>query len=423
MPEPLTTNIRMYGCLHTIRRERGLSSVAQVRIPEQGRTGWDIARELDLPLDKIEGVFIDHLVYGLDHPIPPGAHVAFVPTGVPGPHRYMLGIYSAGREAGGPDQEPGTASPSRRNSSLDMDRLTCIDLDQPSLEGFRRFISSWLYQGEAFTLLVDPGPLSTIPHLIGELRRLGIERLDTILLTHIHIDHAGGAGALIREFPEARVICHPEGIRHLVAPEKLWEGSRKVLGKLAEAYGEIVPVPAEKILFQDIIGETGVRAFPTPGHAQHHLCFLLEDLLFAGEVAGVRSEVPEGIYMRPATPPRFAQEVALDSLDRMIALAPSTMVFAHYGLVDDAVDHLQIARRQLMLWVRGVAETASVEESEREEALFRWLLERDEIYRNIHQLPPDIYARERIFLGNTLRGMREYVDSLPAEERRALPYG
>jgi hypothetical protein len=107
----------------------------------------------------------------------------------------------------------------------------------------------------------------------------------------------------------------------------------------------------------------------------------------------------------------------------MIALAPRTMVFAHHGLADDAVDHLQIARRQLLLWVQGVAETASVDESKREEALFRWLLKRDEIYRNIHQLPPDIHARERIFLGNTLRGMSEYVESLPAEERRALSGG
>jgi glyoxylase-like metal-dependent hydrolase (beta-lactamase superfamily II) len=316
---------------------------------------------------------------------------------------------------------PEPLTPPCRNASLDLDRLTCIDLDQHSLEGFRRFISSWLYRGEAFTLLVDPGPLSTIPLLVGELRRLGLERLDYILLTHIHIDHAGGAGALLREFPEAKVICHPEGVRHLVSPEKLWEGSRKVLGKLlTDVYGEIVPVPAEKIGFQDIIGETGVRAFLTPGHAQHHLCFLLEDLLFAGEVAGVRSDVPEGIYMRPATPPRFELEVALDSIDRMIALAPRTMVFAHYGLVGDAVGHLEIARRQLLLWVQGVAETASFEESEREEALFRWLQERDEIYRNIHQLPPDIHARERIFLGNTLRGMSEYVDSLSAEEWRAL---
>lgn len=298
--------------------------------------------------------------------------------------------------------------------------LLCIDLDQPALEGFRKFISSWLYRGDGFTLLVDPGPLSTIPHLVGELRRHGVERLDYVLLTHIHIDHAGGTGALLREYPEARVICHPEGIRHLVAPEKLWQGSMKVLGKLAEVYGEIVPVPQEKIGFEKEIGSTGVRAFLTPGHAQHHLCYLAGDLLFGGEVAGVRSEVPEGIFMRPATPPRFIREVALASIDSMIALRPRQMVFAHYGLVDSAVKHLQIARGQILRWVRGVAENLSVEESRREEALFSWFLEKDEHYRNFMQLPADIRARERYFLGNTLRGMIEYVEGLSAEERNAL---
>jgi len=300
------------------------------------------------------------------------------------------------------------------------ENLHCIDLDQPALEGFRNFISAWLYRGEGFTLLVDPGPLSTIPHLVGELRRLGVERLDQILLTHIHIDHAGGSGALLREFPEARMVCHPEGVRHLVAPEKLWQGSRKVLGPLAEAYGEIVPVPEGRIGFAETVGTTGVRAFLTPGHAQHHCCYLLDDLLFGGEVAGVRCAVPEGIYMRPATPPRFVLPVALDSLDRMIALAPRRLVFAHYGLVENALQHLRTGRDQLRLWVRGVAATAAVAEECREEAFFAWLQEHDPVYRNIAQLPPDIYARERIFLGNTLRGMSEYVEGLTAEERQAL---
>jgi glyoxylase-like metal-dependent hydrolase (beta-lactamase superfamily II) len=303
---------------------------------------------------------------------------------------------------------------------MNLDNLACIDLDQPALEGFRKFISAWLYQEDGFTLLVDPGPLSTIPCLLSELRRRGVERIDYVLLTHIHIDHAGGAGALLREFPAMRVICHPEGTRHLIAPEKLWQGSRKVLGVLAEAYGEIVPVPQEKIGFAEAIGETGGRAFLTPGHAQHHCCYLLGDLLFAGEVAGVRSEVPKGIYMRPATPPRFLLEVALDSIDRMIALAPHRMVFAHYGLVDNALEHLQIGRRQLLLWVQGVAATAAAPESRREEILFGWLLEQDEVYRNITQLPSDIFARERIFLGNTLRGMMEYVQGLSPEELQQL---
>lgn len=298
--------------------------------------------------------------------------------------------------------------------------LTCIDLDLPQQQGFRRFISSWLYRCGGATLLVDPGPLSTIAHLCSELSRLGVTRLDYILLTHIHIDHAGGTGALLRQFPDATVICHPDGIRHLVAPHKLWEGSRTVLGALAEAYGEIAAVPAERIRFEETVGDTGIRTFLTPGHAQHHCSYLAGDLLFAGEVAGVRCPVPKGIFMRPATPPRFILEVGLDSLDRMLELAPSRMVFAHYGLVDDAVEHLRNARSQLVLWVRGIIATRAAEPAEREQAMLEWLMVHDPLYRALDRLPEDIRARERYFLGNTLRGMSEYVEGLAPEQREQL---
>lgn len=303
---------------------------------------------------------------------------------------------------------------------MNPDTLTCIDLDQPSLEGFRQFISSWLYQGDGFTLLVDPGPLSTIPRLCAELRARGVERLDYILLTHIHIDHAGGTGALMKEFPEAQAICHQEGVRHMVAPEKLWQGSRKVLGAVAEAYGEIVAVPEERIGFQERIDAIGLRAFLTPGHAQHHLSYQLDDFLFAGEVAGVRCDLEQGIYLRPATPPRFILDVALDSIDRVMALSPTRMAFAHHGMVENGLEHLRLARAQLNLWVRGVAETLHVEPSRREDALFAWLVERDRLFRSIGSLPEDIQARERNFFGNTMRGMVEFVESLTPEERRAL---
>jgi len=298
--------------------------------------------------------------------------------------------------------------------------LHCIDLDQPAFTGFRKFISSWLVRNGACSLLVDPGPASTIPYLVAELRRCGVETLDYILLTHIHIDHAGGTGTLLREFPGAQVVCHPEGVRHLVSPEKLWLGSRQVLGApLADAYGEILPVPEGQIGFAETLGSTGVRTYLTPGHAPHHCCYLLGDLLFAGEVAGVRCELEGGIYLRPATPPRFIQQTALDSLERMLSLMPRRMVFAHYGLVEEAMTHLRIARDQLRLWVEGAAQTLALPEAEREEAFFSWLLERDPVYRNIDRLPADIRTRERIFLGNTLRGMSEYAAGLTGPEALA----
>lgn len=294
----------------------------------------------------------------------------------------------------------------------------CIDLDLPSQAGFRKFISSWLYFDDGLTFLVDPGPLATIPHLLAELHRLDVVQLDYILLTHIHIDHAGGAGALLAAYPQAQVICHPEGIPHLIAPEKLWQGTLKVLGPLAAAYGEIVAVPAERIAFREEVGSC--RVWMTPGHAQHHLSFQFDDLLFAGEVAGVHYPLMQGIFMRPATPPRFILEVAQASLAKLIALNPQRLVFAHYGLVEDAGKYLRIANAQLDLWVRGVATTAGSAAEGREGVIIAWLLTHDEYYRNIDRLPEDIRARERYFLGNSLRGMIEYVDGLSEPERKKL---
>ncbi len=301
-----------------------------------------------------------------------------------------------------------------------LENLFCIDLDQPRLTGFRKFISSWYFEYADKALLVDPGPLSTIPHLVRTLKERQVEQLDYVLLTHIHIDHAGGTGELLKHYPAARVICHPKGVEHMIAPQKLWQGSLKVLGKTAEAYGEIIPVPAEQIYAAEEVGDTGIRCHLTPGHAVHHCCFQVEDLIFAGEVAGVRSDVPQGIYMRPATPPRFILEVALDSIDKMLALAPRRMVFAHYGLVDDALTHLRIGRQQLLLWVKGAAATAGLEGDARVAAFSDWLLERDPNFALLDQLDADLQQREREFIGNTLRGMADYVAELSEEKRREL---
>ena len=294
---------------------------------------------------------------------------------------------------------------------MDLANLSCIDLNMPAEPGFHHFMSAWLYADGQKSFLVDPGPLATLPQLLEGLENRGVKTLDYILLTHIHIDHAGATGAVVEHFPTARVVCHPDGVAHLVNPAKLWAGSRKVLGRLADAYGEILAVPAQQVGFAEEIGSSGLRAFVTPGHAPHHCCYLFEDLLFAGEVAGVRCEIEKGIYMRPATPPKFILEVARDSIERMIALSPGRMVFAHYGLVDAAVEHLQIGRDQLDLWVEGIKLTLKVDPQQREAAFFDWLIAKDPVFGNIRQLSPDIYQREKVFLRNTWQGMLDYVTS------------
>jgi glyoxylase-like metal-dependent hydrolase (beta-lactamase superfamily II) len=152
------------------------------------------------------------------------------------------------------------------------DNLHLIDLNGP-LEGFRKFISAWAYKIDGVTLLVDPGPASTIPYLVERLDELGIRTIDYILLTHIHLDHAGGTGQFLRHFPGAKVNCHPKGIPHMVAPQKLWEESKKVLGKVAEACGEMSPVPESSISYRDRIalGGVSIEVIETPGHAAHHV--------------------------------------------------------------------------------------------------------------------------------------------------------
>ena len=126
------------------------------------------------------------------------------------------------------------------------DDLSLITLNPP-IDGFEDFISSWLYQGET-CFLVDVGPASTADGLLKILDEAHIDHLDYILLTHIHLDHAGAIGEIAAAFPQTPIICHPAGIPHLVEPARLWEGTKKVLGSTAEGYGPIQAVAGERFV-------------------------------------------------------------------------------------------------------------------------------------------------------------------------------
>ena len=215
-------------------------------------------------------------------------------------------------------------------------RLDLIDLDQATLPGYRRFISCWLSHGDGPTFIVDPGPHSTAGVLQNRLHDLGVEHLDFILLTHIHLDHGGATSRLLEAFPTARVVCQKKAQHHLTAPARLWEGSRAVLGAVADTYGEPQPVPESALATYADLATAGIEVIPTPGHAPHHLSFLHQGTLFVGEAAGTFLDLGDhGWYLRPATPPRFFLETALASLDRLLALepVPERLAFAHHGLL------------------------------------------------------------------------------------------
>ncbi len=278
---------------------------------------------------------------------------------------------------------------------------------RPPQPGFEDFLSAWLVPGPP-RCLVDPGPASTVEELFAALSGLGVRRVDFCLLTHIHLDHAGGVGQVARRFPEARIVCHPKALAHLADPARLWEGSRKVLGTLADAYGPVEPVAADRLLAADRLELEGLVPLLTPGHAPHHVSFAVGDVLFAGEACGVVFDRGErGIYMRPATPPVFALDQALASLERLIARRPGRTVIGHTGLYADGASLLCRHRDQLLAWERLVRE-----DPERPAAAWaEELLGRDPLLAGFSSLPPAAQERERHFLKNSLAGFLGWVAS------------
>lgn len=314
--------------------------------------------------------------------------------------------------------------------------LDLIDLDQP-LPGQREFISCWLEQRPGLTFIVDPGPRSTAQQLVAQLRARGVTRLDWILLTHIHLDHAGGTAEVAAAFPEARIVCHENGRGHLVEPERLWDGSRAVLGAAAEVYGEPSPVPAERFAARaELTGgsfvRSGITIIPTPGHAPHHLCFRHDGTLFVGEAAGTFAALPDGgRYLRPATPPRFYPAVAFDSLDRLLALAPSParLAFAHHGLAKGRTrELLNDARHQLERWLAVLRHERRPGEALGDRSpgtllarVQARLLAEDPHYARWAQLSEDIRERELAFTRQSLTGMLGFLDGDEEGGARLIP--
>ncbi|MEN6320178.1 MAG: MBL fold metallo-hydrolase [Syntrophaceae bacterium] len=295
--------------------------------------------------------------------------------------------------------------------------LFFMDLDQP-LDGFRNFLNSWVYVKDSFTIAVDPGPRSTIPVFLDALKQLDIQNLDYIFLTHIHIDHAGGTGVLIQHFPEAKVICHPKGIRHLVDPSKLWEGSRKFLGKVADVYGEIAAVPEKNFTYSNPIdtGKVRINIFETPGHAVNHLCYQIEDILFLGEAAGLHYPLNEGLYLRIATPPPFLYEIYRSSLDTVAALNVSHLCFGHYGYREDVKNVFDTGIDQLENWMATVEKHYRKGRELSENSIYEDLLKNDRGLSLFSALPKDVQAREKIFSFNSIRGMWDYFKEKDAKQ-------
>ncbi len=227
------------------------------------------------------------------------------------------------------------------------------------LGGWERVTAGYLLEGPA-PVLVETGSQSSVPVLLASLDRLGLGPTDLagVIVTHIHLDHAGGVGDVARAFPDATVYVHEKGARHLADPTRLVDSAARVYGPLLDSlYGRLDPTPAERLHVladgEEVrVGPDRVLvAIDSPGHAKHHLGVhdSVSGVLFAGDAVGVR--LPDAGILRPSTPPPdFDLDQALTSMQKFAARRPSGIALAHYGLLDDPDALLDEAAATLQQW-------------------------------------------------------------------------
>ena len=228
------------------------------------------------------------------------------------------------------------------------------------MAGFDRITAGYLIRAER-PCLVETGTAPSAPVVARALAGLGIGPADlaTVVVTHIHLDHAGGTGDLAAMFPGAQVVVHERGARHLADPQRLMASARSVYGdELDQLFGALAPTPAERIR---TVGQTGVidlgggrrlDSHYTPGHAKHHVGLIdsVSGDLYVGDAAGVY--VPDTGDLRPATPPPdFDLGTALRSLRTFAALRPERLLFSHYGAVNTVGQTLERAAEEINVWV------------------------------------------------------------------------
>ncbi len=226
-------------------------------------------------------------------------------------------------------------------------------LDQPGA------IASYLLPADEDAALIDVGPASSVTTLLSALAEAGIapEQVRHVLITHIHLDHAGAAGVLMQHMPNARVYVHEVGAPHMIDPSRLIASASRVYGSLMKRlWGEMLPVPADRIaiLHDEQILELAGRRLQVlfaPGHADHHVVYRdLEDgSVYAGDVAGVR--MPGCAYVHPPTPPPDLDLEAWEAtIDRLSSLRPTAFYLTHFGRATGTQEQLDQLRRRLRAW-------------------------------------------------------------------------
>jgi glyoxylase-like metal-dependent hydrolase (beta-lactamase superfamily II) len=229
--------------------------------------------------------------------------------------------------------------------------------------GAARTVGVYLLDTSEGLSLFDCGPSSCIAALKAGLAERGVELGDVknLLLSHIHLDHAGAAGSLVREHPELRVWVSEVGAPHLIDPSRLERSARRLYGETFDGlWGELAPVPEQNVR---IAGDraAGLEVFAAPGHASHHICYFDDSTLYAGDAAGVRIQ-PSRSVLPPTPPPDIDVEAWYRTLEQIERRAPERLALIHFGLADDVSRHLAELRERLDTWAKRVEEGVTEQE-------------------------------------------------------------
>lgn len=263
-----------------------------------------------------------------------------------------------------------------------QDNTVTIDADyvQAQTAGFHLMVENG--RGAFF----DTGTTLSLPNAKAVLKEKGmtVEDVDYVIPTHVHLDHAGGAGAMMRDFPNARLVVHPRGVRHMVDPSKLWQGTIGVYGeeRANRLYGEVVPVPEDRVIVADDNSEIDFQGrkllfIDTPGHARHHFCIIDRDrrAVFAGDMLGISYRVFDsgrGPFVFPSTTPvQFDPPAFHRSLDRIESLGLRYAYLAHFGRIELTTEIFGALHERVDRFVDIAEETE--QETDRESALIERL--------------------------------------------------
>ena len=226
-----------------------------------------------------------------------------------------------------------------------LDNLYCIDPRPGNV--VVGFICSYLLISGGEAAIIEPGPDAGVENVVAELREMGFDyKVKYVIATHIHLDHGGGLGRMLKMLPNAVGLVHPRAVKHLLRPAKWWEASRTALGWLGELYGEPMPAPPDRVRGVEDgeelrLGGLTLRIIHTVGHASHHVSVFLpgERLLFTGDSAGIY--LREADVVVPTTMPPFRLDPYIESLEKQIELDPEILAYTHTWIADDGRRRLE----------------------------------------------------------------------------------